>query len=294
MAERTTPLNCPTPHPLFALAPGTGDLPKLTLTAPDGARAEVYLDGAHVTSWVPADGQEQLFLSQASRFAAGEPICGGIPVAFPQFGRFGPLPLHGLARLMRWAFAGASVVDGRASATFRLGDTEASRQLWANAFLAELTVSIGGNRLALTLAIANAGAEPFSFTAGLHTYLAVTDLSATGVDGLAGLRYCDAAAGWTEHQQVARRVNFSGEVNRIYFNTPNELRLVEPGRTTRIQSAGFQDAVVWNPAADQCAAAPDLNPDDYQRFVCVEAVTVGAPVTLAPGERWQGAQRLVA
>ncbi|HOW77215.1 MAG TPA: D-hexose-6-phosphate mutarotase [Candidatus Competibacteraceae bacterium] len=287
-------MNASTPNPVFAIAPGAGDLPKLTLTAPDGARAEIYLHGAQVTSWVPADGQERLFLSQASQFCPGVPIRGGIPVVFPQFGMSGPLPLHGLARLMPWEFAGTEVVNGQASATFRLRDTEDSQRLWAFAFLAELTVSIGGNQLAVTLTITNTGPEPFTFTAALHTYLAVADLAATRVEGLTGLLYRDAAAGWTDHQQVVPCIDFTSEVNRIYFDAPAETRLIEPGQTTRIQTAGFRDAVVWNPAADKCATMSDLKPDDYQRFVCVEAVTVGTPVNLAPGERWQGTQRLVA
>jgi len=287
-------MNSQTLDAVSTIVPGAGGLPKLTLTAPDGARAEIYLDGAHVTSWVPADGQERLFLSPASQFAAGAPIRGGIPIVFPQFGMSGPLPLHGLARLMRWEFAGASVVHGQASAIFRLRDTEDSRQLWANTFLAELTVTISGRRLAVTLAVTNTSAKSFSFTAGLHTYLAVADLTATCVEGLAGLRYCDAAAGWTENNQVAPQVHFTGEVNRIYFDAPAELRLIEPGRTTYIDSTGFPDAVVWNPAAAKCATMPDLKPDDYQRFVCVEAAVIGAPVNLTPGECWQGTQRLVA
>ncbi|MFZ1828512.1 MAG: D-hexose-6-phosphate mutarotase [Candidatus Competibacteraceae bacterium] len=287
-------MNPATPTPVFAIAPGTGDLTKLTLTAPDGARAEIYLHGAHVTSWIPAGGQERLFLSQASQFSAGTPICGGIPVVFPQFGMFGPLPRHGLARLMPWEFASAEVVGGRASATFRLHDTEDSRQRWANAFLSELTVAISGNQLAVTLAVTNFGAEPFAFTTALHTYLAVTSLAATCVGELTGLRYCDAAAGWTEDHQVIPHLNFTGEVNRIYFDAPAEIRLIEPTQTICIQSTGFPDVVVWNPAADKCAAMPDLQPEDYQRFVCIEAAVIGAPVNLAPGECWQGAQRLLA
>jgi glucose-6-phosphate 1-epimerase len=82
-------------------------------------------------------------------------------------------------------------------------------------------------------------------------------------------------------------------VNRIYFDAPAEARLVEPGRMTVIRKAGLADVVVWNPAAAKCASMPDLEPDDYQRFVCVEAATVGSPVRLAPGERWQGTQTLV-
>lgn len=287
-------MNPPNPDSVSVIAPGAGDLPRLTLVAPDGARAEIYLHGAHVTSWIPAGGQERLFLSRKSQFCPGAPIRGGIPVVFPQFGMSGPLPLHGLVRLMPWKFAGADMTGAGASATFRLRDTEDSRRQWAGAFLAELNVSMGGNQLAVTLAITNTGAEPFAFTSALHTYLAVTDLAATAVEGLAGVRYRDAAAGGTEADQVSPRVDFAGEVNRIYFNAPPELRLVEPGRTTLIRSAGFPDAVVWNPAAVKCATMPDLEPDDYQRFVCVEAGAIGTPVNLAPGERWQGTQTLVA
>jgi len=146
-------VNAATPNSVFAIAPGVGDLPKLTLLAPDGARAEIYLHGAHVTSWVPAGGSERLFMSRASQFKPGSPIRGGIPLVFPQFGMTGPLAQHGFARVMPWEFVGAEAMGAGASAVFRLRDTEDSRRLWAGAFLAELTVAIGGNQLAATLAI---------------------------------------------------------------------------------------------------------------------------------------------
>ncbi len=294
-------MSTPKTNPVFAIACGAGDLPKLTLVAPDGARAEIYLHGAHVTSWVPRGGQERLFLSRKSQFSSGAPIRGGVPVAFPQFGGLGPLPLHGLVRLMPWEFVNAKAAGKRASAIFRVADTEESRRLWPHPFLAELTVSIGGSKapgsageLAVTLAVTNTGAEPFTLTTTLHTYLAVADIAATHVDGLVGLRYRDAAAGGVEVDEVSPRIDFPGEVNRIYFDAPAEARLVEAGRTTVIRKAGFPDAVVWNPAAAKCATMSDLEPDDYRRFVCVEAAAVGAPVRLAPGARWEGTQTLVA
>lgn len=277
-----------------AIAPGAGNLPKLTLLAPDRAQAEIYLYGAHVTSWIPAGGAERLFLSRRSQFSTGAPIRGGIPVVFPQFGMMGPLPLHGLARLMAWELVSAEVVGTSARAILRLGDTDDRWRLWANPFHAELTVAVGGTQLAVTLAVSNTGTEAFSFTSGFHTYFAVTNLAAASVENLAGLRYRDAAAGWTDHQQDTPRLGFDGEVNRIYFNAPAELRLIEPTRTTRIQAAGFPDAVVWNPAAAKCATMTDMEPDDYQRFVCVEATAIVDPIRLAPGARWQGTQTLVA
>ena len=83
-------------------------------------------------------------------------------------------------------------------------------------------------------------------------------------------------------------------MNRIYFDAPAEARLVEAGRRIVVQKAGFADAVVWNPGAEKCATMADLEPEDYRRFVCVEAAIVGAPIQLAPGERWQGTQTLMA
>ncbi|MCX6029757.1 MAG: D-hexose-6-phosphate mutarotase [Chloroflexi bacterium] len=279
--------------PLFAIAPGAGDLPRLALVAPDGARAEVYLHGAHVASWVPAGGQERLFLSRTSAFSPGAAIRGGVPVVFPQFSGLGPLPKHGFARVLPWGFIGAAATADGAAATFQLHDSEASRGLWANAFLAELTVSTGGKQLVVTLAVTNTGAGPFTFTTALHTYLAVADIAATTVEGLAGLRYRDAAAGGVEGVDAEPQVRFAGQVDRIYFDVPAELRVIEPARTTVVRSAGFPDAVVWNPGAAKAATLADLEPDGYRRFVCVEAAVIAAPVRLAPGERWQGTQTLV-
>ena len=287
-------MNRSTMNSVSAIAPAAGGLPKLTLVAPDGARAEVYLYGAHVVSWVPAGGEERLFLSRASAFHAGAPIRGGVPVVFPQFGTTGPLPLHGLVRLMAWEFAAAQAVGQGAVATFRLSDTAESRRQWDHPFLAELAITIGGSKLSLALTVTNTGAGPFDFTAAFHTYLAMADISTTSVEGLAGLRYRDAAAGGIEVLEDSPLVGFAGEVNRIYFDAPAEARVVEAGRTTVVQKAGFPDTVVWNPAAAKCATMPDLEPEDYRRFVCVEAATVGTPIPLAGGERWQGMQTLMA
>jgi glucose-6-phosphate 1-epimerase len=44
---------------------GNGGLPKVRITSPH-AVGEMYLHGAHVTSWKPAGGEEVLFLSSQS------------------------------------------------------------------------------------------------------------------------------------------------------------------------------------------------------------------------------------
>ena len=207
-------------NPISLVEPAEGGLPKLTLVAPDGARAEVYLYGAHVVSWIPAGGRERLFLSRKSAFRHGAPIRGGIPIVFPQFGMSGPLPLHGLVRLMTWELASAEVAGEGAAARFRLTDTLESRAQWDHGFEAEFAVEIGGTAFSATLAVTNTGADAFDFTTSFHTYLAVDKISETAVEGLVGLTYRNAAAGGVEVQEDAALVDFRGEVNRIYFDAP--------------------------------------------------------------------------
>ncbi len=67
-------------------------LDAIELIAPDGARAVLALHGAHVLSWIPAGGTEQLYLSPQSEFSLGQAIRGGVPVCFPQFATRGSLP----------------------------------------------------------------------------------------------------------------------------------------------------------------------------------------------------------
>jgi glucose-6-phosphate 1-epimerase len=123
------------------LTPGTNGLPKVNLSSSDGSRAEIYLHGAHVTSWIPAGGEEQLYLSAASEFRDGAAIRGGVPVIFPQFSNLGPLPKHGFARNLAWELISAE----NGTACFQLRDSEAVRHLAAR-FLAEQTVTVRGQR----------------------------------------------------------------------------------------------------------------------------------------------------
>jgi len=270
---------------------GAGGLGKVDLVAADGSSARIYLHGAHVVSWIPAGGQERLFLSQATEYQAGKTIRGGIPVVFPQFSGFGPLLKHGFARAMAW-----DLIDVRtgpqATARLRLVDSAETRAIWPHAFTADLTATVGGPILAVELAIANPGPAPFSFTAALHTYFAVGDIHATAVEGLAGLCYLDAAAGGGDAVDAQPAVRFPGEIDRVYWDAPREVRVVEPQRTTIVGAEGFPDVVVWNPGPAKSAALADLEPNGYRRMVCVESVVLGRPVLLEPGQSWSGRQIL--
>ena len=143
--------------------------PAVALQSPDGARATVLLHGAHLVSWIPAGGEEQLYLSPTSRYGAGQSVRGGVPVIFPQFAARGPLPRHGLVRTRAWELEEAIVRGRHAQAVLRLRADDETRRHWPHAFEAEITVSVAGRQVDIELAVTNTGETAFEFTAALHT-----------------------------------------------------------------------------------------------------------------------------
>jgi len=265
----------------------------LRLRHPRGATADVSLHGAHVLSWKPAPGRERLYLSPNASQQPGSAIRGGIPVVFPQFGGRGLLVKHGFARLLEWRFAGLQdATPFGEAAVFELDDTERTRSLWPFRFGARLHVALGADALQVGLEIVNPGQAPFAFTAALHTYLRVAKLAAVELDGLESMPFEDSARRNAAMPAWNAPVRFDGEVDRIYAASPPALRLRDGESTLHIEAEGFVDTVVWNPGATLAASMGDLGAGEHLRFVCVEAGTVVDPVTLSPGERWLGVQRL--
>jgi glucose-6-phosphate 1-epimerase len=265
-------------------------LSTVLLSAPDGSRAELTLHGAHVISWIPGKGGEQLFLSRKSEYRPGVAIRGGIPVIFPQFGGRGTLPKHGFARTLPWELL--STEGG--VAVLKLQDNPATRAIWPYAFRALYRVEVRGQDLAMTLRVVNADTDVYSFTAALHSYMCVEDVHLAAVEGLKGLRYVDSAQGEEESVEENERVTFPGEVDRIYFGTQYPVHLIQEDRSLTVQAEGFTDTVLWNPGSEKGAALADLHPGGYLEFVCIESASIEQAVVLEPGRSWQGTQELTA
>jgi glucose-6-phosphate 1-epimerase len=136
-----------------------------------GGSAEVYLHGAHVTSWKSAAGevrtrrwsiervsrrfsranerqthrrtlrraarapQELIFVSSKAVFKPPKAIRGGVPVCFPQFGGFGPLAQHGFARNSAFEVAGG----GADTVTLALRPSPEQLKLFPHDFLLKVT-----------------------------------------------------------------------------------------------------------------------------------------------------------
>lgn len=275
---------------------GRGQLAKLTLGNSAGARAEIYRYGAHLTSWKTPAGREWMFLSRDAQFEPGKAIRGGVPVIFPQFSGFGSGQRHGFARNLEWQLAEAPAPSAaEASCRFILQADDRTLALWPHRFRAEFVPTLRAAQLDMTLIIHNTDRRPFSFTAALHTYLAVDDLRQVQLHGVQGVRYWDNDGSDFQRQRFVFEpevLQFSDAIDRVFFDNPNPLSLVDGAHRLTIENRGFPEVVVWNPGAAATQKLPDMADDEYPRMLCVEAAIIDRPVTLAPGESWRGSQVL--
>lgn len=269
-------------------------LPAVLLRADDGASAVIVLQGAHVVSWIPAGGAEWLYVSPRSPFRAGEPIRGGVPLVFPQFATYGPLPQHGFARTANWSVLTERNDKDYALVSLGLSDDEATRAVWPHAFQIELSVLIEESRLDLEFEVTNTGDSEFEFTAALHTYLAVREVEESRLEGLHGYSYRDKSDANKIKRDSGDVVLIEAETDRVYHDVQRPLLLREYSRSLGINAEGFADVVVWNPWIERSAALADLPNDAFRHMLCVEAAAAQRPVRLAPGESWWGRQTLVA
>ena len=174
---------------------GQGGLTRLVVDAPF-ARAQLYLHGAHLAAWAPEGQEEVLFLSEASAFAADQPIRGGVPICFPWFGpRFGGMegPAHGFARLREWTAREIRRGPDSVSIDLTLAPDSWTHGLWDEPFELQYTVTIG-SALTMDLTTFNRGLGQMCLTEALHTYFRVSDVRRIGITGLSGITYVDKVA----------------------------------------------------------------------------------------------------
>ena len=272
----------PTPPPAprlprtAALGPGRGGLPRLLVDAAAGG-GEIYLHGAHLTSWRPRGGEEVLFVSRRAVFDGVHAIRGGVPICAPWFAEGvdgGRAPAHGWARIRPWELRSAqATASGGVRALFALEHDGLS-----------LLYEVGiGEELSLEVSLRNTGAAPRTVEAALHTYLAVGDVTAVSITGLEGARYSDRL---TDEERVQDGpIRFSGRVDRIY-RARGPVAVTDPAGARRIVVTGVRapNAVVWNPWNRVAATMADLG-EEWPSMVCVESAAVrDRAVRLEPGE----------
>jgi glucose-6-phosphate 1-epimerase len=255
-----------------------------------GVRITASARGAHLMSWTTR-GVDRLWMSPLSHHGQAEALRGGVPVLFPQFGTFGDLPKHGFARTADWQPVHAQPEQGRATLSFQLTDSEATRAVWPHAFRTRLDISASPIDLTMQLIVENRGQDVARFTGGLHTYLAVADPEAW-ISGLEGCHAWDGASTSSPHfsEHLEGRIRALDAQDLVISGAlaPVVLNDAVLG-TMHVAAEGFSNRVVWNPGPGH--SLPDVAAGDEARFVCIEPTAV-VPVVLPAGGVWEARQRL--
>lgn len=266
--------------------PGNGGLPKIRVTAP-AASAEIYLHGAHIVSWQPANQKEVLFLSKQSHWQDGRAIRGGIPICFPWFRSMADNPVapaHGFVRTREWRLDSVKAEGESVVVALSTQDDESTQRWWPHAFRLVHILSIG-SALHLQLKVTNTGNTPFRFEEALHTYFRVSQAENVRVRGLDRVKYLDNVDSNREKMQSGD-LTFSGKTDNAYLDVPGAAELLDPAsrRTLRTEKENSATTVVWNPWQEGAAPLSDLGDEEWRQFACVEASNIlRSAISLAPG-----------
>ncbi len=261
----------------------------------DKCKAVVYLQGAHLTEWCPANQQPVLFLSEQSLFSPGKAIRGGVPIIFPWFGartenKFSNRtdgPSHGFARTSEWQLVEARRDNEDVVLTMSLAPNDTTRSLGYDDFLLTYSLVLG-EKLGLHLTVENRSTTPMYFEEALHTYFAVDDVRQISIYGLADTNYFDKTDGFKRKLQEESALTLSGETDRPYVGTEAIVEVSDPviRRNIIVSKENSKTTVVWNPWAELTAKLADMSPDGWTRMVCIEtANAMDDAITLAPGEK---------
>src|SRR5712664_345894 len=154
-----------------AVVQGNGGLQKVRITSPE-VEGEMYLHGAHITSWKPMGREEVLFLSSQSRWEQGHAIRGGIPVCFPWFGGKADdpkAPAHGFVRTKAWQLETIARVGDGVTVSMSTESDEDTKRWWHAEFRLVYRVTFA-SELRLELVVTNTGKASLRFEEALHAY----------------------------------------------------------------------------------------------------------------------------
>ena len=267
---------------------GSGGLAKVLVTTP-AASGEIFLHGAHVTSWKPAGKEDVFFVSPNSVWQDGHAIRGGVPICCPWFGDKADdphAPAHGFVRTKEWTLEGIGAAGDVVSVEMSTESDPGSRQWYPAEFRLLYRVAFGAE-LVLELIMFNTGNKPLRFEEALHAYHNVGDATRASVAGLDRVDYVDKTDSFRQKTQVGD-VTITRETDRVYLDTSHPLELKDPVLQRRIEvhKENSRTTVVWNPWIDKSEALSDLGRDQWKRLLCIETSNVGDfAVQLAPGQQ---------
>jgi len=271
-----------------AVVQGNGGLQKVRITSPE-VEGEMYLHGAHITSWKPTGKEEVLFLSSQSRWEQGHAIRGGIPICFPWFGGKADdpkAPAHGFVRTKAWQLETIARVEDGVTVSMSTESDEDTKRWWPAEFRLVYRVTFA-SELRLELVVTNTGKASLRFEEALHAYHRVGNILKTGVGGLCTVHYIDKTESNRKKIQYGE-IAIVSETDRVYLNTSNAIELEDPvlRRRTRVAKENSRTTVVWNPWVQKAHSLSDFADDEWMQMICIETSNVSDfAVDLAPGQQ---------
>jgi glucose-6-phosphate 1-epimerase len=244
---------------------------------------ELFLQGAHVTSWEPVGHEPVLWLSQNSYFEKGKPIRGGVPICFPWFGPNAndtTLPAHGFARLHEWQVVDAQQKNGDA--------IELQLETTIDPFQLSFRIEFGAAlKMTLKTQLPQNAASSQSYEDALHTYFSVSDVRTISIQGLEPTSFIDKV----DHAQLKSGaqcpIRIVSETDRVYLDTGSDCVLEDAQwqRAIRVSKNGSASTVVWNPWIDKSKRMVDFGDTEWPGMVCIETANIGhSRIWLSPGE----------
>jgi len=238
--------------------------------------------GAHVISFIPADGDDLLWMSPQCVMTQGQPIRGGIPLCLPWFGPgVDGRPQHGYGRINDWELENVTAeADGSTSLVltqpYTTGDLPTP-----GGFDFRLEINVG-KALGMDLSATNRTSEEQKFELAYHTYFNVGDVRKTTVEGLDGVVSIN---GRDDNRRATQQgaVSVEPPVQMVYLDVPQTQWVRSPAGDCCIDGDS-QAALIWNPGTDD-ADVPDIGAGNHKGFICVERMDAREQaVTLAPGQ----------
>lgn len=266
---------------------GNGGLAKVQIASPT-AQGEMYLHGAHVTSWKPAGAEQILFVSSQSHWDASRPIRGGVPVCFPWFGNKADdpnAPLHGFARTSAWQLESIVQTGDAVTVSMFMESDGATKKSWPADFRLVHRATFGSD-LTLEIEVANTGTTSLRFEEALHTYFRVGNIETVTVKGLDGVDYLDKTDEKRRKTQNGP-ITIVSETDRVYLDTAAAVDLEDPtlDRRITIVKENSMTTVVWNPWIQKAKAMADFGDAEWPQMVCIETCNAAdSAIELKPGQ----------
>lgn len=246
------------------------ELPVVVVNHPK-VRAAVTLQGAHLLTWQPSGEKPVLWLSSETAFKNGVAIRGGIPICWPWFGPAGQ-PAHGFARNLPWTLTAHDEDESGVILTFTLEQSAESKKHWPHDFCLIARFKLGE---VCEMELESHG--EYEYTAALHTYFNIGDITQIDVSGL-GSPYIDKVNPDTGEQQG--NLTFATRTDRIYTK-PEPFSVITDKalqRVIEVHHHNNTDVVAWNPWSELSVSMADMPNDGYKTMVCVETAHVTSPM----------------